>query len=46
MVADFENISLDAAWDLNVMQALNDLSYLKAKDWHDKEMNKRLMKAV
>ena len=43
MVADFENIGLDAAFDLGVMQALNDLSYLKAKGQWEAEQNKKML---
>lgn len=46
MVAEYENICLDAAYDLPVIQALNDLSYLKAKGIWDKEQSKRLMNKV
>ena len=37
-IADFENITVDQAYDLCVMQALNDLAYLKEKDRHDKRL--------
>ena len=43
-VADFEKISMDAAYELPVMQVLNDLSYLKAKENHEKELNKKMYK--
>lgn len=37
-VADLENIKLDDAWELGVVHVLNNLSYLKAKEAHDKEL--------
>jgi hypothetical protein len=37
-LADFECITLDKAWELPLIQSFNDLSYLKAKDKHDKEL--------
>lgn len=40
-VADYEGIPLDKAYDLPVIQALNDLSYLKAKQVFDKYLNKK-----
>lgn len=39
-VADFENISMELTWELPIIQTLNDLAYLKAKDAHDKELIK------
>jgi hypothetical protein len=44
MVADFENISLDQAYELGVIQFLNDLSYLKEKDAHDQRLIKNATK--
>ena len=35
MVSEFENISLDEAWNLPTMQFLNDLTYLKLKIQYD-----------
>lgn len=35
MVADFENISLEASFNLPITQALNDLSFLKAKNEYE-----------
>lgn len=40
-VADYEGIPLDKAYDLPVIQALNDLSYLKAKQDFDKWLSKQ-----
>lgn len=40
-VAQHEGIKLEEAFDLPVIQALNDLSYLKAKQQYDKHMSKR-----
>jgi hypothetical protein len=40
-IADFENISMDEAYQLPVMQCLNDLSYLKDYE----ENQKRLLNA-
>ena len=39
-VADFEGITLDEAYDLPIIQALNDLSYLKSKQQYEKNMSK------
>lgn len=40
-VAIHEGITLDAAFELPVMQALNDLSYLKSKQQYDKAQQKK-----
>lgn len=40
-VADYEGIPLDKVYDLPVIQALNDLSYLKAKQNFDKWLSKQ-----
>jgi hypothetical protein len=37
-LAAFESITLEEAWQIPIVQAFNDLSYLKAKDKHDKEI--------
>jgi len=37
-IADFEGVTMDEAYDLCVMQALNDLAYLKEKDRNDKRL--------
>ena len=42
VVADHENIKLDEAYELNVIQYLNTLSYLKAKADYDKEQHRKL----
>jgi hypothetical protein len=39
-VAGFEGIPIDEAYKLPIVQALNDLSYLKAKQKYDEKMNK------
>ena len=39
-VADFENISLDQCFGLGVIQFLNDLSYLKEFEQHERKMIK------
>jgi hypothetical protein len=44
MVAEFEGISLNEAWELPVLQFLNDLSYLKVKRKLDGDQQKRLLK--
>jgi hypothetical protein len=43
-VADFENITVSQAFELNVIQYLNILSYLKAKSEYDAEQQKKMMK--
>lgn len=40
MISDFESISLDEAYNLPVIQALNDLSYLKEYEAHERKMIK------
>ena len=40
-VADYEGIPLDKVYDLPIIQALNDLSYLKAKQAFDKWLSKQ-----
>jgi hypothetical protein len=40
-VADFEGISLEAAFDLPVRQAFNDLAYLKELNNYEYELNKK-----
>jgi hypothetical protein len=37
-VSEHEGIKLEEAFELNVVQFLNDLSYLKAKEANDKKM--------
>jgi hypothetical protein len=37
-LATFEGITLEEAWQIPIVQSFNDLSYLKAKDKHDKEI--------
>ncbi len=44
MVAEFEGIKLDEAWELPILQFLNDLSYLKVKRKLDGDQQKRLLK--
>lgn len=39
-IADFENISLDEAYNLPLIQALNDLSYLKEYEANEKRIYK------
>ena len=43
-VADFENVTVSQAFELNVIQYLNILSYLKAKSEYDAEQQKKMMK--
>ena len=43
-VAEFEGITLEKAFDLPIIQALNDLSYLKALQEYETEINKRQLK--
>jgi hypothetical protein len=45
-VADFENISLEQAFDLPVRQAFNDLAYLKELNNYEYELNKRQLGGV
>lgn len=40
-VAEFEGIPLEAAFSLNVIHGLNDLSYLKAKSAFDARNTKQ-----
>ena len=40
-VAEFEGITLEQAFELPIVQALNDLSYLKALQEYESEINKR-----
>lgn len=40
-----ERITLDAAWELTVMNFLNDLSYLKSKQIYDKQLLDELKNA-
>ena len=41
LVADFEGITLNQAFDLPTINFLNDLAYLKAKMEHDNELIKK-----
>jgi hypothetical protein len=43
-VSEFEGITLEKAFDLPIVQALNDLSYLKALQEYEHEINKRQLK--
>jgi len=45
-VAEFEGIKLDEAYDLPIIQAFNDLSYLKAHQEYEAEINKRNIDAI
>jgi hypothetical protein len=45
-VADLENITLDAAYDLPVRQAFNDLAYLKELNNYEYELNKRQLGGI
>jgi hypothetical protein len=45
-VAEFEGIKLDEAYDLPIIQAFNDLSYLKAHQEYEAEINKRNINAI
>jgi hypothetical protein len=42
IVADHENIKVDDAYELIIIQYLNTLSYLKAKADYDKEQYRKL----
>jgi hypothetical protein len=42
VVADHENIKVDEAYELNIIQYLNTLSYLKAKSDYDNEQQRKL----
>jgi hypothetical protein len=41
LVSEFENISLNEVWELNVFQFLNDLSYIKVKNKYDADKLER-----
>ena len=45
-VAEFEGITLEQAFDLPIIQALNDLSYLKALQEYESEINKRQLSEI
>jgi len=45
-VAEFEGIKLDEAYDLPIIQAFNDLSYLKAHQEYESEINKKKIDAI
>lgn len=45
-IAEFEGITLDQAFDLPIIQAFNDLSYLKAHQEYESEINKRNINAI
>lgn len=45
-VADFEGISLEAAFDLPVRQAFNDLAYLKELSNYEYELNKKQLGGI
>jgi len=40
-VAEFEGIKLNDAFEMTVVNFLNDLGYLKAKQEHEKNINAR-----
>lgn len=44
MVAELERIKLDDAWELPVLQFLNDLSYLKIKRKIDADQQAKLLR--
>lgn len=39
-IADFENTTVSQAWDMPTIEALNTMSYLKAKSAYDREANR------
>jgi hypothetical protein len=43
MVSEFENISLEAVWNLPTIQFLNDLLYLKMKREMDAELERKML---
>ncbi len=45
-VAEFEGITLEKAFELPVIQAFNDLAYLKAFSQYEEELNKRQRDAI
>lgn len=45
-IAEFERIKLDEAYDLPIIQAFNDLAFLKAHQEYESEINKRNINAV
>lgn len=42
LIADHENIRVEEVYDRSTIEALNTLSYLKAKTDYDKELQRRL----
>jgi hypothetical protein len=42
LVAEHEGIRLEKAFDLNTLQFLNDLAYIKAKNEYDREQLKKV----
>jgi hypothetical protein len=40
MIADLENITMDQAWNLSTVHALNDLCYLKEFSDHESKLFK------
>jgi hypothetical protein len=44
VVSEFENISIDAVWELPVVQFLNDLSCLKMKREIEIEQENKMMR--
>lgn len=45
-IAEFERIKLDEAYDLPIIQAFNDLSYLKAHQEYETEINNKKINAI
>ena len=45
-IAEFERIKLDEAYDLPIIQAYNDLAFLKAHEEYQEEINKRNINAI
>jgi hypothetical protein len=41
LIAEHEKIKLEEAYELSTIQALNDLSYIKSKNAHDIEQQKK-----
>jgi hypothetical protein len=42
LIAEHERIKLSEVYELPTIQALNDLSYLKSKNAHDREQIKKI----
>jgi hypothetical protein len=41
-----ERVTLNAAWEITTINALNDLSYIKSKQQHDKQLIEDIKNAI